>query len=202
MKWMAILMICATLPVLAGEPGKGLFATCAACHGVKGEGNPDLNAPALAGQEIWYTTAQLASFNKGYRGVHEKDVYGQQMKVMAAITATEKSAMDVATYIHGLKPKKRTATLQGGDAKRGRAHFATCTACHGPQGKGLEAMKAPNLTLQQDWYIKRQLEHYQQGIRGTHEKDTYGQQMVPMSMLVANEQSMKDLIAYILTLPQ
>ncbi|NQX90189.1 MAG: cytochrome c oxidase subunit II, partial [Halioglobus sp.] len=55
-----------------GDPaaGKALFATCTACHGAKGEGNPDMNAPGLAGLPDWYVTRQLEYYKKGIRGAN------------------------------------------------------------------------------------------------------------------------------------
>src|SRR5690606_7840235 len=40
----------------AGDPqaGAATYAVCSACHGAQGEGNPQLNAPKIAGQEAWY----------------------------------------------------------------------------------------------------------------------------------------------------
>lgn len=199
MKWMMTLLFVMSPLLNAGEPGKGLYATCAACHGVKGEGNKQMNAPALAGQEIWYTMNQLANYKAGIRGTHPQDTYGAQMRPMAMITSTEQMARDVATYINKLKPVKHKRTMDG-DPKAGRTHFATCTACHGPKGKGMESMKSPDLTLQQDWYIYRQMEYFKKGIRGAHKDDVYGAQMRPMSMVVPNDQALKDLVAYITTL--
>lgn len=49
----------------AGVPGKGV-ASCAACHGVRGEGLPDL-FPRLAGQHRAYLAEQLRHFRSGRR---------------------------------------------------------------------------------------------------------------------------------------
>ena len=87
-----------------------------------------------------------------------------------------------------------------GDPVAGKAQFATCAACHGPNGEGNAAMNAPSLAGQPDWYIERQLKHFQQGIRGTHENDVYGKQMAPMANMVADAQSLRNVTAYIETL--
>ncbi len=50
------------------------------------------------------------------------------------------------------------------------------------------------------WYIARQLANFKSGIRGSHEKDIYGQQMRPMSMTLANDQMVADVSAYVSTL--
>jgi cytochrome c oxidase subunit 2 len=51
-----------------------------------------------------------------------------------------------------------------------------------------------------DWYLKRQLENFQQEIRGQHPNDFYGFQMGLMARTLYGEQEVNDLIAYINTL--
>ena len=41
---------------------------------------------------------------------------------------------------------------------------------------------------------------FKNGIRGAHPEDTYGQQMRPMAMTLANEETIKNVAAYIATL--
>ncbi|HWY94198.1 MAG TPA: c-type cytochrome, partial [Steroidobacteraceae bacterium] len=48
--------------------GQASYAVCSACHGAQAEGNPQLNAPKLAGQAGWYLTRQLQDFKLGIRG--------------------------------------------------------------------------------------------------------------------------------------
>jgi len=61
-------------------------------------------------------------------------------------------------------------------------------------------MNAPRLVGLQTWYIERQLKYYQQGIRGAHKDDTFGQQMAPMAGMLANETAIRNVTAYIDTL--
>ena len=74
-----------------------------------------------------------------------------------------------------------------GDPAKGQALYATCASCHGANGEGNQALNAPAIAGQQDWYLTRQLKNYQEGIRGTHAKDVYGMQMRPMSMVVMGD---------------
>ena len=72
-----------------------------------------------------------------------------------------------------------------GNAAAGGANYAVCSACHGPQGEGNQQLNAPKLAGLDPWYARRQLLHYQTGVRGTAMGDQFGPQMAPMSQLVA-----------------
>jgi cytochrome c oxidase subunit 2 len=76
----------------------------------------------------------------------------------------------------------------------------TCAACHGPAGQGIWALNAPRLTDMSDWYLVRQLENFQHGVRGTHRQDYYGWQMAVMAQSLKDERSINDVVAYINTL--
>ena len=103
-----------------------------------------------------------------------------------------------------------------GDATAGQITYATCSACHGPQGEGNQALNAPKLAGLDAWYARRQLQHYQTGVRGFQQLDENGQpkldelgqpvdpfgpQMAPMSQLVVNPATRENVLAYIATLP-
>ncbi len=181
-----------------GDPvvGKASYMVCASCHGQQGEGNVALNAPRLAGLPDWYVERQLHYYKAGVRGAHEKDTYGQQMAPMAGVLADDHAVRSVATYIASLDATAPENTL-GGDPSRGAAHYTSCGACHGVEGQGNFALQAPRLAGQDDWYMKRQLENFRLGIRGTHQDDNYGHQMVLMARSLQNEQSINDLMAYL-----
>jgi cytochrome c oxidase subunit 2 len=83
--------------------GKQLYSTCAACHGPKGEGNTQLNAPRLADQNDWYLVRELQNFKSGVRGSDPKDLYGAQMKPMAAMLANDQAISNVVVYIRSMK---------------------------------------------------------------------------------------------------
>jgi cytochrome c553 len=51
----------------------------------------------------------------------------------------------------------------------------------------------------QDWYIVRQLKNFKSGARGTKAGDTYGMQMRPMAMTLANDEVINNVAAYIAT---
>jgi cytochrome c oxidase subunit 2 len=183
------------------ERGKAAFEICAACHGMNGEGNQAMNAPASGGQDEWYVSRQLQNFRAGTRGAHAEDVYGAQMRPMALTLADDQAVADVAAYVATLPAPTPAITVEG-DAAAGKNAYAICVACHGANGEGNISLNAPRLSNQHDWYIVRQLQNFKKGIRGTHKGDVYGAQMRPMAMVLANDQAVNDVTAYISTLGQ
>ena len=182
----------------AADPAQGqaLYTVCSACHGAQGEGNQMLNAPRLAGQQPAYLERQLRNFKQGFRGAGPDDPFGMQMAPMANTLANDAAIANVVAYIGTLPDTRPQATISG-DETRGADLFQTCASCHGAEGEGIWALNAPRLAGMNDWYLKRQLENYRQGIRGTHPKDLYGKQMNLLSVMLRDEQSMNDLIAHI-----
>ena len=197
-----------------GDSGKTSYATCIACHGLEGEGNKLLNAPKIAGLQDWYIARQLKSFKKGVRGSHEKDVYGMQMRPMAMALADDDTINNVALYVSTFKEKAQPAISQTAkistaesasvsvtsSTENGKNLYGVCASCHGPDGGGNKALNAPRISGQKAWYVARQLANFKSGIRGSHEKDIYGQQMRPMSMTLANDQMIADVSDYVSTL--
>jgi cytochrome c oxidase subunit 2 len=179
--------------------GKPLYAVCAACHGAQAEGNPALNAPKLSGQGDWYLKRQLQLFKSGARGSHEKDTFGKMMAPMAATLVDNAAINNVAAYIKTLPDNPAAATVNG-NAKNGHDPYVNCAACHGPDGRGIQATNAPRLKGMSDWYLVTQLNNFRQGIRGAHPKDIYGAQMALIANMLNNDQATADVVAYINTL--
>ena len=69
-----------------------------------------------------------------------------------------------------------------------RGEFEYCLVCHGTQARGNAAIGAPNLSVLAAEYLRRQLEAYGAGWRGTHERDPYGTEMQPMAALLDGDQ--------------
>jgi len=115
------------------------------------------------------------------------------------VLADDAAVSDVAAYIATLPHQPATATIDG-NASRGQAFFVTCGTCHGRQGEGNYALDAPRLAGQQDWYLKRQLENFKRGVRGTHPDDEFGFQMSLMAKILKDDEAVNDVIAYINTL--
>ena len=179
--------------------GADAYKLCASCHGFKGEGNQLINAPALAGQEHWYLDRQLKNFRDGLRGSASDDAHGQRMaQTMMAVDGDDNIA-DIVAYIGTLSKTSPAATLNG-NADAGRTLYTPCAACHGASGEGNMALNAPALAAMQDWYQLSQLQKFADGTRGRIPGDVYGMQMAPMVATLADEQAMRDVIAYVISL--
>ena len=76
--------------------------------------------------------------------------------------------------------------LQGGDADLGKVYYATCAACHGPDGKGNELLGAPPIEHANDWYLLTQLEHFKSGVRGAEPRDTTGATITQPAVLAVS----------------
>jgi cytochrome c oxidase subunit 2 len=180
--------------------GELVFALCSQCHGPAGQGNTLIQAPSIAGLDAWYVEEQLHKFQGGLRGRHPDDYSGMRMRPMALTIQTEGDIPAVAAYVASLKPVRPEATLQGGDAARGAQFYAVCSACHGPDGGGLEALKAPPINHAHDWYLLEQLKKFRAGIRGANPQDASGILMRPMAMTLPDDQALLDVVAHIGTL--
>jgi cytochrome c oxidase subunit 2 len=112
--------------------------------------------------------------------------------------------MRFATLCFGIfalfTPAMSMADATGGNAAAGKAAYASCQVCHGLNAEGNQALNAPALARQSDWYLQRQLMNFRKGIRGSHPQDTYGAQMQPMAVSLASDQAVIDVVAYIKTL--
>lgn len=197
----ALMLGCAPRAPEGHERAPALFQTCASCHGQDGGGRQEYGAPAIAGLDAWYVRAQLEKFQKGVRGAHPDDVAGLRMRPMSRTLKSAEDVQAIAEYVAALPPAPRSASING-DPKRGESLFGTCVACHGPKAQGNQNLNAPPLHRASDWYLVTQLNNFKAGIRGTHPDDVTGSQMRPMALGLADEQAMRDVVAYIGTLPE
>jgi len=208
-------------------PPAELFQACGFCHGDKGQGRQRLDAPAIAGLQSWYLERQMHNLRNGIRGVHPDDLPGQQMAMITGMFRNDATITALAAYIQALKPgappmagrgpagqpepierpfkwKSRYAAINAsspGNAATGKKIYQeSCMACHGADGQGNQALGAPRLTVLASWYMERELQYFRDGIRGSDPKDTFGAQMVPSSKLLANDQAIADVLAYVRTL--
>lgn len=196
------LFVAAYLGLLLIQPSahaiesKTLYQTCAACHGAQGEGNPELAAPALAGQFEWYTQHQLENFKNTIRGYAPQDSHGQQMRALTTSLDFDKEVPQLVKYIEDMSAPK-IITKNTGDMMNGSRYYqAKCGACHGGKAEGNASFKAPKLANQHPSYLFRQMKNFVSGARGSQGGDKLGKQMAMMARTV-NEKELKDIIYFI-----
>ena len=171
---------------------------CTTCHGTDGRGNFGVQAPRLAGMEAWYLKRQLENFREGIRGYHPEDVEGLAMQPMAE-KLTNESILDILEWVESWEYFPAEVTIEG-DAATGELIYSQCATCHGAEAEGNEALGAPALSGQNDWYLITQLKNFKQGLRGGESTDPFGQQMMIMTQILADENAMNNVVSYINTL--
>src|SRR5690554_4281495 len=108
--------------------GHGMFGDyCAACHGAGGQGKIGL-FPNLA-DNAWL-------WGNSYETIVDKIENGIKGMMPPQNVAADQIE-DLAMYTLSLSGN---ADISGEAASRGQQAFATCAACHGQEGKGIEAM--------------------------------------------------------------
>ena len=193
--WIGILILTCSAASFAADGAK-LFSTCVACHGSKGEGNPALNAPAIAGQDAAYLERQLRNFRSNRRGMHKSDTLGAQMRALA-LSLDDAAVTKLASHVASL-PKTVPATPASGNLHNGNnLYHGKCGACHGSKAEGNAALKSPRLAGLDAAYIKRQFAHFRDGVRGTDPQDIQGRQMAMMAKTLPTDRDLDDVIAFI-----
>ncbi len=145
--WPWALLLCAAAQAQTANPQQGeqiannglppSVASCASCHGAKGQGMAAF--PPLAGQGSSYLRSQLEAFADGSRG----------NPIMAPIAKglTSQQRADVAAYF---------ASLPSG--------IPACNSCHGPGGAGVGA-HFPAIAKLSAGYMQAQIDAWKKGSR-------------------------------------
>ncbi|MEJ7745786.1 MAG: c-type cytochrome [Luteimonas sp.] len=155
------------------KAGATKAGTCAACHGLDGNGTDPALYPRIAGQSERYLAHQLALFKSGERVNAIMQPYAaalsaQDMRDLGAYFATQKAGAGVADdAVIASGPNAGTKfyevgqkLFRSGDAARG---VPACMACHGPSGAGNPGPAYPHVGGQQAWYVARRLQEYRAG---------------------------------------
>ena len=78
--------------------------------------------------------------------------------------------------------------------------FDYCLLCHGGNGNGNVAIRAPKIAGMEPWYIARQLEAFASGLRGTNGNDAPGQEMRPIGIRLKEEGRIEDAVRFVQSL--
>lgn len=78
-----------------------------------------------------------------------------------------------------------------------KSDLSYCTVCHGAHGNGNLAIRAPKISGMEPWYLRRQLEAFRAGMRGTHPDDSAGSEMQPIGVRLRDEAAIEAAIAYV-----
>jgi cytochrome c oxidase cbb3-type subunit III len=115
--------------------GERLFANnCAQCHGSDARGSKGF--PNLTDGD-WMYGGTLDKIKETITGGRQGN-----MPPMAAAVGTAEDVKNVANYVLSLSGSAHNSVA----AQLGKPKFAACAACHGADGKGQQALGAPNLT--------------------------------------------------------
>jgi cytochrome c oxidase subunit 2 len=144
---------------------------------------------------FWLTPTRTGEFD-----ILCEELCGIGHHTMQARVVVESEA-DFNTWLATQPTFAETQATPAGDPVTGQALYAVCSACHGSEGEGNKAVNAPKLAGQERTYLERQLINYKSGVRGSGEGDTLGQQMAGMAATLADEKAVRDVVAYINTLP-
>ena len=179
------------------QSGDELFFACATCHGDDGRGNPSKQAPNITGLNQDYVTAQMRAFADGRRGTHTDDIYGKHMTLLAPIyvTADGVRLQRLAAHIASL-PAAPPATAASGNPETGAKLYQPCSVCHGPNGEGVTALRAPGLAGFSDWYLARQYRLYRIGARGSESADAQSMAAIASTQPL-NDEQLSDIAAFL-----
>ena len=155
--------------------------------------------PSLPQLSDWYLQGQLQKFKHNVLGYDVEDSDGYAMKTLMGKYSHQQIA-DMVAYIKTFQPKPQSITLGGNPITGKEVYSDYCLACHQADGTGNKTINAPGLVGLSDVYTYHQLVKYKNGIRGSGTGDKHGKVMQLFAKILENEQTMKDIGAYITTL--
>ncbi|MEA3150782.1 MAG: hypothetical protein QOD56_1721 [Gammaproteobacteria bacterium] len=178
-----------SLSAHAADPvlGEKKFYTCVGCHGIENYKNayPDYDVPRLRHQNAAYIVSALQEYKSGERP--HPTMHAQ------ASSLSDQDMEDIAAYLQGGEPVKPSTEIVG----KVPAQVAPCAACHGENGRGVDAPlnpKPPVLAGQHVDYLEQALTTYHNGRRKNVVMDG-------MAQLLKSEEDIKIVAAYFASQP-
>ena len=131
------------------QTGRTLFGdNCAACHGFNakgGKGFPDLTTASW----LWGGDPETIeeTIRVGINSTHPKSRMGQMLAFGRDRMLPPADVDNVVGYVQSLSDSAASSRIPPATLAAGKATFAaTCSACHGDDGKGKRDVGAPDLT--------------------------------------------------------
>ena len=136
--------------------GSRLFAShCSVCHGSDAKGS--YGFPNLTDDDWLY--------GGDPQTIKTTILHGRQAAMPAwGAVIGEEGVKNVAAYVRSLSGLKHPEGIAVDLAAGQKVYQTNCAVCHGPEGKGLQAMGAPNLT-DRVWLYGSSFAQVQQSIR-------------------------------------
>ena len=166
-------LVCTVLVTLVASPvlaqgnaaaGQGKITVCLACHGQGGNDSLLPNVPKIGGQGEKYLLKQLHDIKSGVRAAP------LMTGMLAALN--DQDMADVAAWYNS-QPAPEGA-VEADKRALGESIFkaglpsigvAACSACHAPNGKGIDTAGYPALSGQDPAYAETQLKAFRAGER-------------------------------------
>ncbi len=146
---------------------------------------------------FWFKTTRTGSFDALCEQLCGIAHFAMRGRVVV------ESESDYQTWLSRQLTFAQTNAEVAGDPVAGHAQFAVCAACHGDQAQGNRDLNAPKLSGQAQWYLIRQLKAFKHGVRGgADSQNTFAQQMAPMAQTLPDDTAIKNVVAYIASLPE
>ncbi|MEK7265510.1 MAG: cytochrome-c oxidase, cbb3-type subunit III [Pseudomonadota bacterium] len=125
--------------------GQSLFGdNCATCHGAGGQGN--VGYPSLIDDD-WLWGGKLSDIQTtiryGIRSTSPETRFNQMLAFGQGGLLTDAQISDIVEHVMQISGREANAAAS---ARGGVLFEQQCASCHGPVGKGIQALGAPNLT--------------------------------------------------------
>ena len=185
----SMILMFAANATAAGDPeaGQAKAGVCAACHGMDGNGNPQITEwPKIAGQHQDYLARQT-------RMVRDQQRVVAQMYPIV-MNLSDEDIADISAWYASQALKPGTADEAQVEAGRQLYHggnpdsgVPSCMACHGPAGNGIPGAGYPLVRGQYAEYSADRLRRYRSGeVNG--EDDPYSRIMAGVAANLTDEE--------------